>query len=71
MISMVLASVRPLGVAFADTSHDQFYSMGEGTAGVVFTAAGHSATTAAAGGYSLALGADIATAVVEGQFACT
>ncbi len=55
------------GVAYADASRDAFYSMGEGTAGVVFTAAGSSATTAAAGGYSLGLGSEIATAVTGHQ----
>ena len=55
------------GVAYADTSRDQFYSIGEGTAGVVFTAAGQSATSAAAGGYGLSLGAAVATAVTGRQ----
>ena len=55
------------GVAYADASRDKFYSMGEGTAGVVFAAAGQSATSAAAGGYSLALGSNSTTAVTGRQ----
>ena len=51
------------GVAYVDTNKDAFYSIGEGTANVVFRSAGQSTTTAAAGGYSLALGSDAATAV--------
>lgn len=45
------------GVAYADSNADQFYSMGEGTANVTFSAGGLSTQTAAAGGYALAIDA--------------
>ena len=51
------------GVAYSDTDRDRFYSMGEGTAGVMFRGLGQVASSAAAGGYGLALAADVATAV--------
>jgi Ca2+-binding RTX toxin-like protein len=51
------------GVAYADRDHDRFYSMGEGVAGVVFRTSGASTSTAAAGGYSLALASGAATAI--------
>lgn len=43
------------GVVFEDTDHDGFYSIGEGTDGVVFTMGGQTVTTPAAGGYSIAI----------------
>lgn len=43
------------GVAYTDTNRDGFYSIGEGRADVSFTAQGVTGTTAAAGGYALAL----------------
>lgn len=54
------------GVAYNDTSKDNFYSIGEGTAGVSLSSQGVSDTTKAAGGYALALtaGADV---VVTGR----
>ena len=51
------------GVAYSDANHDAFYSIGEGQAGVTFTAGGFSAQTQAAGGYALAAGTASATAV--------
>ena len=51
------------GVAYGDTNNDKFYSIGEGLAGVVFNAAGLTASTAAAGGFTLALGSETAVAV--------
>lgn len=44
------------GVAYDDTNGNHFYSMGEGRSGIAVSAEGQSATTAAAGGYALALG---------------
>lgn len=43
------------GVAYTDTDKDAFYSMGEGRGGVVFSAGGTSDTTAASGGYAIAV----------------
>lgn len=43
------------GVAYADNNRDGFYSIGEGRAGVSFTAQNLTGSTAAAGGYVLAL----------------
>ncbi len=51
------------GVAYGDTDNDRFYSIGEGTADVVFAAAGQSTATSAAGGYAIALGSGTAVAV--------
>ncbi len=51
------------GVAYTDTNHDGFYSIGEGKSGVSFAAAGASALTAAAGGYALSAGTAVATAI--------
>jgi Ca2+-binding RTX toxin-like protein len=50
------------GVAYTDTNKDNFYSIGEGTAGVSLSAQGVSDSTQAAGGYALALtgGGDVA-----------
>lgn len=45
------------GVAYVDVDGDGFYSIGEGVSGTVFAIGGESASTAAAGGYALALGA--------------
>jgi Ca2+-binding RTX toxin-like protein len=44
------------GVAYRDLDANHFYSMGEGQEGIRFSVAGHTATTASAGGYA-ALGA--------------
>ncbi|MGL4320867.1 MAG: CAP domain-containing protein [Paracoccaceae bacterium] len=41
------------GVAYTDRNNDRFYSIGEGTGNTVFTVAGRSDTTEAAGGYSV------------------
>ena len=43
------------GVAYADRDRDDFYSIGEGAAGTVFSVGDASAGTAGAGGYGLAL----------------
>ena len=43
------------GVAYTDANRDGFYSIGEGRAAVSFSAQGVTGTTAAAGGYALAL----------------
>ncbi len=43
------------GVVYDDTDGDGFYSIGEGHAGVTITANGQSATSAAAGGYTISL----------------
>lgn len=51
------------GVAYADRNNDNFYSMGEGKAGVTFTVGTASAATADAGGYSVATGTNAATLV--------
>lgn len=63
------------GVAYTDSDKDQFYSMGEGRSGVAIAAAGHSAITPAAGGYSVQVTGSAALAVT-GQvgalaFTCT
>lgn len=63
------------GVGYTDTDGDAFYSMGEGAGGIRFAAQGSATTTAAAGGYSLALAAS-ASVAVTGQsgsvaFSCT
>jgi serralysin len=51
------------GVAYTDTNADRFYSLGEGTANVVFSAAGLTTSTATAGGYALTLNSQTAVAV--------
>ncbi len=51
------------GVAYQDRNANQFYSMGEGGAGVQFAAQGSQTMTAAAGGYALGLTAGAAVAV--------
>lgn len=51
------------GVAYTDTNLDRFYSIGEGVAGVVFTSGAVTTSTAAAGGYGMALGSSAVTAV--------
>ncbi|WP_284165999.1 CAP domain-containing protein [Frigidibacter sp. SD6-1] len=43
------------GVAYNDAEKDQFYSIGEGQAGVRFSASGSTTTTANAGGYAIGL----------------
>jgi Ca2+-binding RTX toxin-like protein len=45
------------GVAYSDYDRDAFYSVGEGRAGVVLSAAGRSERTQDAGGYALAVAA--------------
>ena len=52
------------GVVYEDTDDDGFYSIGEGVGGVGITVNGDAVTSAAAGGYALAL----AAAVVEVSF---
>lgn len=42
-----------LGVAYTDSDHDNFYSVGEGVAGLTVSVAGASATSSDAGGYTL------------------
>lgn len=49
------AKVMLTGVSYTDTNRDGFYSIGEGRAGVSFTAQNVTGSTAAAGGYALAL----------------
>jgi Ca2+-binding RTX toxin-like protein len=51
------------GVAYNDTDRDDFYSIGEGVAGVRISADNESDTTANAGGYGIAVGADAAVTV--------
>lgn len=51
------------GVAYNDTDGNRFYSLGEGTAGVVFTSGVKTISTAPAGGYALSLGVLAATPV--------
>ena len=51
------------GVAYNDTNLNKFYSIGEGVSGVVFSSGTASASTAAAGGYALALGAQTSTPI--------
>jgi Ca2+-binding RTX toxin-like protein len=51
------------GVAYNDTDRDDFYSIGEGVAGVRISADNESDTTADAGGYGIAVGADAAVTV--------
>ena len=46
-------SVFITGVAYQDSDRDNFYSIGEGQEGVVFTAENAQGTTAQAGGYAL------------------
>lgn len=63
------------GVAYTDSDNDDFYSMGEGRGGVTFTVAGKTATSEAAGGYSLQVSGSAATAVTGKvgslSFSCT
>lgn len=51
------------GVAYTDINKNAFYSIGEGRSGVTFSAQGQIASTAAAGGYALALTANSAVQV--------
>ncbi|NDW54604.1 CAP domain-containing protein [Aliiroseovarius sp. PrR006] len=51
------SSVFVTGVVFNDTDDDLFYAPGEGVAGATFTVGGTSVTSAASGGYALALAA--------------
>ncbi len=51
------------GVAYTDRNNDNFYSMGEGKAGVVFAIGTATAATADAGGYSVATATNISTLV--------
>ena len=43
-----------LGVAYADSDHNGFYSIGEGQAGLVVSVGGNSTASGASGGYTLA-----------------
>jgi Ca2+-binding RTX toxin-like protein len=51
------------GVAYTDTDGDDFYSVGEGEAGLSFTVGGQTSLSAAAGGYQIALPAAAGTVV--------
>jgi Ca2+-binding RTX toxin-like protein len=51
------------GVAYTDTDGDDFYSVGEGEAGLSFTVGGQTLLSAAAGGYQIALPAAAGTVV--------
>ena len=53
------------GVSYADLDHDNFYSIGEGRSGML-VAAGGSASTGAAGGYSLQIGAGVQNVTFSG-----
>jgi len=57
------SKVMLTGVAYTDTDHNNFYTIGEARAGVSFAAQGLSTATAVAGGYTLALTANAAVAV--------
>jgi hypothetical protein len=46
-----------LGVAYGDNDHDNFYTVGEGRAGLTVSVAGASTTSTASGGYALQTGA--------------
>lgn len=46
-----------LGVAYTDSDHDDFYSVGEGVAGLTVSVAGASATSSDSGGYALSTNA--------------
>ena len=60
----VLGTQRFLtGVAYQDGDADNFYSIGEGIAGVKFLAQGGQADTASAGGYAIGLSSGAAVAV--------
>ena len=54
------------GVAYDDADGDHFYGIGEGLSDVWFTANGHGASTAAAGGYGIGIAADATTDVTLG-----
>lgn len=51
------SSVFVTGVSYTDTDQDNFYSIGEGRAGVMVQAGGQTTQTQAAGGYSIKLAA--------------
>lgn len=51
------------GVCYSDTDANQFYSMGEGKAGVSFTVGAVTGVSAAAGGYAVAAGTSASTVV--------
>lgn len=55
------------GVAYADRDDDAFYSIGEGTGGLIFSADGKTVESAAAGGYGLALAPSDGVAVTVSQ----
>ena len=57
------SKVMLTGVAYTDTDHNNFYTIGEARAGISFAAQGLSTATAVAGGYTLALTANAAVAV--------
>lgn len=64
------SAVFVTGVAYNDLNKDNFYSIGEGTAGVTLTSQGVTDTTKLAGGYALALTAG-PTVEVTGQVGTT
>ena len=55
------------GVVYTDDDGDDFYSVGEGQSGIQISADGNSDTSAAAGGYQVAVGADTDVAVTVSQ----
>ena len=55
------------GVAYTDSDADDFYSIGEGYAGLQITAEGNSDVSASAGGYGVAVSADSAVGVTISQ----
>lgn len=64
-------AVHVTGVIYADRNANAFYSIGEGLAGLRVTAAGQTTTSAAAGGYDLAVAAGAAVAVSLAQGSTT
>lgn len=62
-------AVHVTGVVYADRNANAFYSIGEGLAGLRVTAAGQTTTSAAAGGYDLAvaMGSAVAVSLVQGS----
>lgn len=59
------------GVVYTDSDGDDFYSIGEGEAGLTFTADGSHDISAAAGGYGIAVGADQNVGVTISQGSVT
>ena len=58
-----LATVFVTGVAYNDTDHNNFYSIGEGRADLYIAAQSASASSQAAGGYALALSPGLSAAI--------